>query len=203
MKFSALAARCLAAAVAFCSASVFAAPITFIYTGFGSGTLDGTSFAGNAFTITALGNTTNKASCGSNCEYIDHDSASITITGLGTFSFSTATRTFFADDADIAGFSRAGSGGLDLFYSPQTPVLDGWDLASSIGPIAGTSQLLQWASGFGDVVTSGGNLVFNTGVNDSTFQAITDGTTVPEPTSLALVGLALLGCHAASRRRAA
>jgi PEP-CTERM motif len=200
MKLSALTARCLAAAAAFCSASVFAAPITFIYTGFGAGSLAGNNFNASAFTITAIGDTTNKASCGSLCEYIEHDSASITVTGLGTFSFSTATRTFFSDDSDTAGLSRAGLNGLDLFYSPQSALLDGWDLASSIGPISGVSQLLQWAN-FDDVVTSGGTLVFETSTNDSSFQAIVDPGTVPEPTSAALVGLALLGCYAASRRR--
>jgi hypothetical protein len=203
MKFSTLTARCLAAAVALCGASVFAAPITFIYSGFGSGSLGGSAFAASAFTITALGDTTNKASCGGNCDFIDHDSASITIAGLGTFGFNTATRTFFRDDEDIAGFSRAGSGGLDLFYSPQTAALDGWDLVSSIGPISGNGQLLQWSSTFGDVLTTGGTLFFDDGRNDSTFQAITGATTVPEPTSMALAGLALLGCYAASRRRAA
>jgi PEP-CTERM motif len=203
MSTSTVIARALAAAAVFCSATTFANPITFIYTGFGSGTLAGNAFASSSFTITAVGDTANKASCGGTCDYIDHDSVSITITGLGTFSFSTGTRTFFEDAADIAGFSRAGASGLDLFYSPQTAVLNGWDLTSSIGPISGVSQLLQWAPGFGSMETSGGTLVFTTGTNDSTFQAIADPGTVPEPTSLALAGLALLGCVAASRRRGA
>jgi hypothetical protein len=126
---------------------------------------------------------------------------SINILGVGVFNFVTATRTFFVDGAfDLVGFSRAGVAGLDLYNGPNSAALDGWNMQTSIGPVAGTGNLLQW-SGFGNVNTSGGLLVFDNGRNDGTFQAIT-GNEVPEPGSVSLVALTLLACAAVSRRRA-
>ena len=196
-------ARGMAAAAMFCSATAFAAPITFIYSGFGSGSLAGTAFGGTDFTISAVGDTSNKVSCGGACASIAHNSASITIAGVGTFDFTTGTRTFFSDGANIAGFSRSGVPALDLLNTTPPPLLDGWDMVSSIGPVSMVSSLLQWDSPFPSVFTNGGQLIFTDGRNDSTFQAIVGPGVVPEPASLALASLALLGCVAASRRRGA
>ena len=63
------------------AASAQATPITYVHTGAGSGTLAGQSFgalAPLAFTITAVGDTDNIASCGGACLYNDNTSASIT-----------------------------------------------------------------------------------------------------------------------------
>jgi hypothetical protein len=191
--------RFAAAATVLASLGASATPITFIHSGFGSGTLAGTSFTSTAFTITASADTANVQSCSGSCSFIDHSSVSIDIAGLGVFDFLTATRTFFVDASDIVGFSRAGVNGLDLYNGPINAALDGYDLVSSIGPVSGIGQLLQWTSGFGVVDTNGGVLVFANGSSDGTFQAITKGT-VPEPGTLALVGTLLLGLAALRRR---
>src|SRR3990172_8363597 len=91
--------------------------ITFTHEGTGSYSLDGSSFVDAAFTITAYGDTTNQDTHGYGF-FIDHDYATIDITGLGTLAFATGTRTFVNTANDIVGFSRAGSGGLDLFNGP-------------------------------------------------------------------------------------
>ena len=163
----------------------FASPITLSFSSTGTGSVGATNFTDAAFTITALGDTANVASCGGACLYLDHSSASIDIDGVGLFSFVTATRTF--DNAGLAGFSRAGIGGADLIYSVSSVSLNGWAINTSIGPITGVGSLLQWS--ISPVVTSGGTLVFDGGHPTVTFQA----STVPEPASLGMVlgGLAL------------
>lgn len=173
--------------------SAFAVPITYVHTGSGSGTLGDHHFgdlAPVAFTINALGDTANVQSCGGGCLYNDNTSASITISGLGTFDFITPTRYF--SNVGVVGFSRADSGGLDLFDGPADPV--GWDMVSSKGPIAGTGTLLQWS--LPPVDTSGGVLVFMDGNSDSTFQAAV----VPEPSTVALLLGALPLVALATRR---
>jgi hypothetical protein len=171
-----------------------AAPITYVHTGIGSGTLDGVGFGAVSFTITATGETENIQSCGGRCLSNDNITAAIQIGALGTFNFISETRYFFnfagdePSDPAIVGFARgrtAPFGGVDLFDGPN---LATWDMATSVGPIVGTANLLLWGF-FGTVQTTGGVLVFNNGSTPSTFTATVG--TAPEPATLALLGAAL------------
>jgi len=174
-----------------------ATPITFIFTGQGSGSIGGTAFGVSDFTITGYGDTDNTQYFGWG-SYLDHDSASIDIAGVGALNFVTATRTFFNDSLDIAGFSRAGFGGTDLYNGPSSALLDGWDMLSSIGPIGGSLQLMQWL--LSPVVTDAGQLIFNSSSTRGTFQAIV-GSSVPEnSTTVLLIGCALVGLGAMRRK---
>jgi hypothetical protein len=169
------------------SLNASAIPIQFIYTGTGSGTLGNTAFSNAAFTFTQNSDTGNLQSCGGSCNFIDATSASVTITGLGTFAFITGTRTF--DNGGAVGFSRAGSSGLDLYdiFNVGTA----YDMKSSIGPVAGNPTLIQWSTS--PVDTSVGVLSFQDGSTAGTFQAITGSSKVPEPASLALFAVGLAG----------
>jgi hypothetical protein len=172
-------------------------PITYVHTGFGSGTLGGVAFgalAPVAFTITALGDTDNVTVCGATCLDNDNLDADILIAGLGTFDFTTATRFFVNSNVGIVGFSR--SSGADLFNGP---LIGPWDMLSSFGPVAGTGNLLQWTNS--PVVTDGGVLIFNSGSTAATFTATV--TAVPEPLTLALFGAGLAGLAVIRRRRKA
>ena len=181
------------------SVAAMATPISYIHTGFGSGTLNGVAFgslAPVAFTINATSDTSTVAVIPGAGWYNDNLSASITIAGVGTYNFTAATRFFSNTLQGIVGFSRAGLNGTDLFNGP---LLAGWNMTTSVGPIAGSGQLLQWLGPA--VLTSGGQLIFNNGVSDSTFQAIVGTAAVPEPGTFALFGIGVAGLAARALRK--
>lgn len=179
------------------SGSAIAAPIVFVHTGKGSGTIDETPFSDADFTITAIGVTENREFDPPDVFWIDHNSAWIEMSGLGLLNFVTATRTFVNQSSPIVGFSRAGDFGADLYNGPTNDAFATWDMLSSIGPFNGTANLLQWLSA--PVVTDAGVLVFTSGSSDATFQA----TVVPEPASAfpMMIGIFALGLRYCARRR--
>jgi PEP-CTERM motif-containing protein len=184
-----------------------AEPITFIFTGMGSGSLNGTAFSSSAFTITGHADTLARSSdAGPGVYYTDHLTADIDIAGLGDFAFLTPTRTFVNTGASIVGFSRAGASGLDLYDGPQDSALATWDMLSAIGPISGSAQIQQWMGVEGSdepVLTSGGELIMNDGTSDATFEATVGIAAIPEPEtySMLLAGMGLIGFIARRRRR--
>ena len=175
------------------AAPSFAVPIEFTHTaaanGTGNGTLDGIAFGGVGFTITATGDTDDRASFGTGY-FIDHVSASISIPSVGDFTFITPTRTFVNNALELVGFSLAGDSGADLFTGPTDAAFKAWAMLTPIGPINGDGELLQWTAA--SVVTSGGVLVFDDDFRNAQFRASVERVVVvPEPGMLSLLGLAL------------
>ncbi len=133
--------------------------------GVGSGTLNGVAFASTPFTIHCDFGINTVQSPLPGVLTVDHSSASIDISGVGTFNFVTPTGTFNNQNVlPVVGFGRANAG-ADLFNGPFDSVFATWDLASPIGPVVGTANILQWGSGHGDIVTSGGVLVLDNANN--------------------------------------
>ena len=146
--------------------TAFASPITYIYTGTGSGTIGGTPFTNAAFTITGQAETNDLASCGGSCQQINHLSTSVDISGVGTYTITSPLRTFLNG---TPGLSRHEPPGGDLYNLQGN--FSGWDLVSNWGPVNTTGFLMQWTSP--QVNTSGGVLLFQDESQiPGTFQAI-------------------------------
>jgi hypothetical protein len=132
--------------------------ITFTHTGLGTGQIGPTSFTNANFTITETADTANRQSIGGPVGFlIDDSSASIAISGVGTFTFLTPTLIFVNNTSTRVGFSRADTI-IDLFDGPVNTVFATYDLTTSIGPISGSGTLQQWQ--FSPVNISGGSLGF-------------------------------------------
>ncbi len=184
---------CLVVGLAACT-SAQAAPITYIYSGTGTGTLDGATFTNAAFTITGAADTVNIAPwpISTNPPLRNpHLSTQIEIDGLGIFSITTPVHSWVSAGAN--GFGGLGEDLADNWLTLQEPVLVGYGLDGAIGPVVETTPTL-FSGQFIGVATSGGELAF-TSVGTVSFTAVP----VPEPASVAFaaIGLVLL----ASQRR--
>ncbi len=175
------------------SASANATPIEFIFTGTGTGAIDGSGFSDAAFTITEYSNTNDIQSCGNNCAFIDATSTVISIDGVGSFDFITGTRTF--NNSGRVGFSRGSNYGSSDLYDIFEVGPD-YDLASAIGPVSGFADLLQWGT---SVETSGGVLFFANQNTAGTFEARI--ASIPEPGTIILLGFGLAGLGFSRRRK--
>ncbi len=171
------------------------APIEFTYTGVGNWRLNGVTFTNSAFTIHALGDTANRLLINDPYQgyYIDHSTATFDITGMGSVTITTPTRTFVNNSLHAIGFSRAGADGTDIFDGPQDAGFDSWDMLSSIGPTSSSTAALITRG----VSTSGGTLIF---IYQSPVPGTFEAVVTPEPSASLVV---LLGCVFKSRRRRA
>ncbi len=160
--------------------------MNFLHQGSGTGTLNGIPFPVSSFTIFGVADSANRQSYFSGWLTL-HSSASISITGVGTYQILTPTHTFVNNDNALVGFSRSSGSLEDLFNGPTDAVLSTWDMLSPLGPIVGTGVLLQWDS-FPPIDTSGGILFFESGATSVTFTAITEPTTL----SLLVLGAAVV-----------
>jgi hypothetical protein len=165
------------------SAGAEADILTVTQTGSGSGDLNGVAFPTSSFTITSILDTGHRVSFAGE-SHINATSASIAISGLGSFNFTTPTLIFVSNTLPGPGISRViGGTGGDLFDGPTDPAFSTWDMLTAIGPISGDGELQQWD--ITPVNTSGGVLRFDNGHAGATFTA----TIVPEPSSVVLLTL--------------
>jgi hypothetical protein len=165
--------------IALCSAAN-SAPITFRFEGTGSGTIGSTPFANTPFVITAQGDTSNRSTTGlTNTDFsTPHDSAQIFLQSVGSFAFVSPTRTFVNIGKGVVGFSRNGPSFKDLYNGPTHSNFSSWSMLQSIGPINGSSALLQWDE-TPLVFTNGGIIIFQNA--DVVANAVFTATLVPEP----------------------
>lgn len=186
------------------TASVKAAPITFLFTGIGTGTLGDTPFTNAAFTITALADTLNIefATFGATTPAVLSSSTTISITGLSTATFTTPQRIFNNQPLAIVGVNKPSPPSSDR-YDIFNATLGTYTLATAFGPVSGSVV----AIGLTGVPTNLGTLDLTPDSLNGTFQAISGdvAAVAPEPGSIALVSVglaAMAGTIVVRRRRA-
>ena len=196
---------CLSLIALLIASASWAVPITFIHIvdggSFpgsldpdGAGPMEPVTFEVDQFTITAQGDTADRRGDSVVGFDIEHTSALIEIPGVGNFEFLVPTFSVLSTDSLFAGFA-AGPFGSVLLRGPVHPAFETYELVSSIGPIFGDGRLLSWT--LEEFMTSGGVLVFeDRSMENAGFEAIVDGGTVPEPGTLAILGL--VACLGAS-----
>jgi hypothetical protein len=177
------------------SAPAYAATIQYSITGIGSGSLNGFSFSQANFSIDLNGDSSNLSSTPPVSIINPLQSAVVTIFGFSPTTLNIPTQIGFNSNNNAIFFARSGSSDFfDFFLS--APV----DISSAFGPVTGTNVFAL--TQFQDVSTTGGLLSFNNS-SDVTFSAVFADGTVPEPATLALMGLGFAGMGYMSRRRQA
>lgn len=165
--------------------SAHAGPITYTFTGVGTGTVDGIAFAG-AFTFDFTGDTANVTQGGGEFRQ----------DGIGgTFSKPGFSGTLLANNAVVLNPDPANprvgffNSTFDNGGTIQDSSLISYNLATSFGPITGTGANLLPTLNGGSFGTTGGDTISLTGMTSLTFTATLQS--VPEPSSLLLLGTAL------------
>jgi len=177
-----------------------AAPITYIFTGTGSGSLTDANNQSNPFTnapltITYTGDTNNVTALNASTSIISTapGSVSMAIQGLGTFHFSDAGFVFVNRQSLFVGF---GTNNLDRFDLGQLAGIGSYDLTTAFGPATTADTCCTFQ--FINVAMDGGSLTVNTLVPVGTFAAVLGA---PEPGTWMLLGSGIAGVLIASRRR--
>jgi hypothetical protein len=160
-----------------------AAPITFTWQGWGTGTVNGAAFTDQSFLITVVTDTglviDDPFSAHGDISYIDPVAATVDIAGVGLATFTDPKCVLVNRTYGAIAFEQSGT--LKDYLDLIDPVFATYGLDSPIGPVTGEPRALwQWiglASDLGPITMSEGR--------DVTF--IASMSTVPEPSSAALL----------------
>jgi hypothetical protein len=138
----------------------FAAPITFTFSGTGSGTVNGVPFTDADYTITLLGDTTAITNPSSGLFQLE-TIAAINIAGVGTATITDPVEIFDNHDGASLGFARGT--GYTLLHVNNTAFAT-YALATPLGPISGLgaaslNQFTNLASTLGPITLSSSEAV--------------------------------------------
>jgi PEP-CTERM motif len=165
-----------------------ATPIDYIFTGTGTGTLNGTAFSGS-FTVTEVADTSGVTGP-SGGEYTNIASSANFVAGAQTATL-TGTTNEVIENTAAPGFIAFAQLPLISVEATENVVFETYNLATALPLTIGTPSVAP-----ATFETSIGNLDF-TAIAALNFEAVT----VPEPASLTLLGSALLVFGAIRRRR--
>jgi hypothetical protein len=168
--------------------------ITYTETATATGSLGGALFTNATVTLVGTGNTASITNPSSDVSVLVLP-VSVQISGIGTFAFNDTVQVVDNGAGPVAGFGD-NSNKLAILFDQAAP-FSSYNLASSIGPISGTS-IFNFGASFG---TAGGSLVLS-GVSSDSFHAVDMSTTipVPEPSSFALLCAGIVGFAGFARR---
>lgn len=165
-------------ALILCVATFLSAePIEFVHEGRASGEIDGAPFPESFIVVTASADTSNREFLDPDVYFIDHETARISIEGIGEFDMLSDTRTFVNQTASIVGFSRGTADGADLLNGPTDVSFADWEMLTPIARTTGVGEVLQWGEFDPEVLTTAGRLILNSNVDEVIFTA----RIVPEP----------------------
>lgn len=195
LKASALA---LLACLAFGAGSARATLVTVTEQVTGTGVLNGTAYTDALVTLSFVGDTADITSPFSTFYTFSAGTATVTVSGVGTDTFTGGLAPFvsqnFGPRPGIAGFGIVGFGTvLATYNSAFAP----YDLSTSIGPISDESFIRPDVT-FGTV---GGSFKLTQVSSPSVYTAVVGSTAVPEPSTVALAGVAGLITLASARAR--
>jgi hypothetical protein len=163
-----------------------AAAITYTESATASGSLGGAAFNGSLITLTLVGDTSNVTMLGTGFFVNAVGTIAIQIASLGaTANLTDPSRVFVNQGAVAAGFGdNTGDSILDTFGS----VFGSYGLTTAIGPIT-NNNFINSGLGF---ATDHGSFVINSAGN-STFTASLGSASAPEPGTVLLFGISVLG----------
>lgn len=164
-----------------------ASPMKYTVSGFGTGSLNGSSFTQAFFKIETFGDTANITDDGLGDFALISDSNLITVSGVGSDALTGQIENIVNQVDGIAGVSSVTANFLIL--GAEDPAFTPYDLSTPTGPTNGLAEFNHSQS----FATVGGSFVIDR-MTDATFTA----EAVPEPATLAALGL---GLAAAFRRR--
>jgi len=179
-------ASCIALVLSFGTASQ-ATPITYSFTGTGTGVIGGTAFADAPFQFILNADTTQVA--------LEPMRGAIgimdllgrfTIDGVGTVTFTRPTFVFGGNGRDLIRFGDDTVGNYIAIFD-DTLGLAAYDLRSNFGPITSHNDNLDQ---FHDIPTDRGLLTYSV-MSPVTFRSTVDAT-VPEPALVLLMGAGLV-----------
>ena len=175
-----------------------AAPATYRFTGDVVGTLDGVPISG-LLTLNVTGDTDTITHPGDPYLLTSVGTSTFTLAGVGNITVTNEAYVFARPDLGWAGFGVQGLASCCDIIQVHNPVLAGYDLHTSFGPVGGPDNpsLADWVN----VPTTAGAFTV-TAMTNNTFQAIV-GASVPEPSLPALLVLAGALAWSLSRRRKA